>query len=112
MTWITQSRQRSIGLLLLITLVLSLSLVACGQQVNATGTSNAASNKPATQQQQYQPVQPAQSQPGNTNSANSTTTNLQDTDQQVQNVMSQLDGARHDANNSNAASSQDNGQQP
>ena len=110
MTWITQSRQRSVWLL--VALVLTLSLAACGQQVNASVTkaTNASNNNAASQQQQYQPVQPAQSQSGNT--SNTTTTNLQSTDQQVQSIMNQLDGAHNDVNNSNAASSQDNGQQP
>ena len=112
MTWITQSRQRSAWLLLLVSLVLTLSLVACGQQVNASGTSatNVSNNNAASKQQQYQPVQPAQSQSGNTTTT--TTTNLQSTDEQVQSIMNQLDGAHNDVNNSNAASSQDNGQQP
>jgi len=107
MTWITQSRQRSTWLLLLIALVHSLSLAACGQHVNASDT-NASNSNTFSQQQQYQPNQPAHSSNTNTNS----NTNLQSTDQQVQSIMGQLDGARNDVNSSNAASSQDNGQQP
>ncbi len=105
MTWITQLRQRSVWLLLLIALVLSLSLVACGQQVNASDN-NAPNNNTISQQQQYQPNQPAHSSNNNAN------TNLQSTDQQVQSILGQLEGARNDVNSSNAASSQDNGQQP
>ena len=105
MTWITQLRQRSVWLLLLIALVLTLSLVACGQQVNARNT-NAPINNSMSQQQQHQPNQPAHSSNSNANS------NLQSTDQQVQSILSQLEGARNDVNSSNAASSQDNGQQP
>ena len=101
MTWITQLRQRSVWLLLLIALVLTLSLVACGQQVNARNT-NVPINNSMSQQQQYQPNQPA----------HSSNSNLQSTDQQVQSILSQLEGARNDVNSSNAASSQDNGQQP
>jgi peptidoglycan hydrolase CwlO-like protein len=71
--------------------------------VNASDT-NASNSNTFSQQQQYQPNQPAHS--SNTN------TNLQSTDQQVQSIMGQLDGARNDVNSSNAASSQDNGQQP
>ena len=85
MNSITRLRQRSTWLLLLGTLVLSLSLVACGKQADASN-----SNVPNT----------------NTN------TNLQSTDQQVQSILGQLDGARNDVNSSNASSSQDNGQQP
>jgi len=105
MTWITQSRQRSVWLLLLIALVLSLTLAACGQHVNASDTNTSNSNT-FSQQQQYQPNQSTHS--SNTNS----NTNLQSTDQQVQSIMGQLDGARNDVNSSNTSSSQDNGQQP
>ena len=105
MTWITKLRQRSVWLLLLIALVLSFSLAACGQQVNASNN-NAPNNSSTSQQLQYQPNQSTHS---NSNNANS---NLQSTDQQVQSILRQLDGARNDVNSSNAASSQDNGQQP
>lgn len=100
MTWITKLRQRSVWLLLLIALVLSSSLAACGQQVNASNT-NAPNNNSTSQQLQYQPNQSTHSN-----------SNLQSTDQQVQSILRQLDGARNDVNSSNAASSQDNGQQP
>ena len=100
MTWITKLRQRSVWLLLLIALALSFSLAACGQQVNASNT-NAPNNNSTSQQLQYQPNQSTHS-----NSI------LQSTDQQVQSILRQLDGARNDVNSSNAASSQDNGQQP
>ncbi len=105
MTWITKLRQRSVWLLLLIALVLSFSLAACGQQVNASNN-NAPNNNSTSQQLQYQPNQSTHS---NSNNANS---NLQSTDQQVQSILRQLDGARNDVNSSNASSSQDNGQQP
>ena len=110
MLWITQLRKRSICLLFFIALVLSLSLVACGQHVNASGTNatNALNNNTISQQHQYQPNQPAYSSNTNAN----TNTNLQSTDQQVQSILSQLEGARNDVNSSNAATSQDNGQQP
>jgi peptidoglycan hydrolase CwlO-like protein len=110
MTWITQLRQRSICLLLFITLVLSLSLVACGQHMNASGTNatNALNNNTISQQQQYRPNQPAYS----SNTTANINTNLESTDQQVQSILSQLEGARNDVNSSNAATSQDNGQQP
>jgi hypothetical protein len=85
--------------------VLSLSLGACSQHVNASDT-NASKSNTFSQQQQYQPNQPTHSSNSNSN------TNLQSTDQQVQNILGQLDGARNDVNSSNATSSQDNGQQP
>ena len=109
MTWITQLHQRSMWLLLLIALVLSLSLVACGKQANASST-NSPNNNTVSLQEQYRPNAPAQSPLGNTNA--NTTINLQNTDQQVQRIMRQLDGAHNDVNSSDAASSQDNGQQP
>ncbi len=112
MTWITRSSQRSVWLL--IALVLSFSLVACGQHVNASGTNttNASNNNTASQELQYQPKQPVQPQSGNTSTTTTNDPNLQNTDQQVQSIMNELDGARNDVNNSDAASSQDNGQQP
>ena len=111
MTWITRSSQRSVWLLLLIALVLSLTLVACGQRVNANSP-NASNNNTASQQLQSQPNQPVQPQSGNSSTTTNSAPNLQNTDQQVQSIMNQLDGARNDVNNSDAASSQDNGQQP
>ncbi len=105
MTWITHLRQRSVWFLLLIAFVLSFSLVACGHQVNASNTT--APNNNSTSQQL--PNQPNQSPHSSSNNANS---NLQSTDQQVQSILHQLDGARNDVNSSNAASSQDSGQQP
>ena len=109
MTSITRLRQRSTWLLLLGTLVLSLSLVACGKQANASN-SNVPNSNTVSQQQQYQPNPPAHT--SNANSNTNTNTNLQSTDQQVQSILGQLDGARNDVNSSNASSSQDNGQQP
>jgi uncharacterized lipoprotein YehR (DUF1307 family) len=105
MTWITQTRQRPKWLLLLIALVLSLSLAACGQQVDASKT-NAPANNSTSQQLQYQTNQTTRS------SSNAANTHVQSTDQQVQSILHQLDGARNDVSSSNSASSQDNGQQP
>ena len=109
MTSITRLRQRTTWLLLLGALVLSLSLVACGKQANASNTT-VPNNNTVSQQQQYQPNSPSHT--SNANSNTNTNTNLQSTDQQVQSILGQLDGARNDVNNSNASSSQDNGQQP
>ena len=107
MTWLTQLRQRSEWFLLFIALVLSLSLVGCGKQVNASGT-DVPNNNSVSHQQQYQPHPPAYTRNINAKA----NTNLQSTDQQVQSILGQLDGARNDVNSSNVASSQDNGQQP
>jgi peptidoglycan hydrolase CwlO-like protein len=104
MICITRLRQRSTWLLLLTALVLSLSLAACGEQANASNTH--VPNNSAVSQQQHQSTSPAPTE--NTGSS----TNLQSTDQQVQRILGQLDGARNDVNNSDAASSQDNAQQP
>ncbi|MGZ3612211.1 MAG: hypothetical protein ACXVDN_03755 [Ktedonobacteraceae bacterium] len=109
MTIITRLRQRTTWLLLLGALVLSLSLMACGKQANASN-SNIPNNNTVSQQQQYQPNSPVHTSNANTNA--NTNTNLQSTDQQVQSILGQLDGARNDVNSSNASSSQDNGQQP
>jgi uncharacterized protein HemX len=111
MTWLSQLRQRSLWLLLLIALLLSLSLVACGQQVNASGA-NTPNNNTVSQQRQYQSNQPAHSSNTNANAAAGTKPNLQGTDQQVQSILGQLESARNDVNSSSASSSQDNGPQP
>ena len=105
MTSIIRLQQRSTWLLLLSALVLSLSLVACGKQVDASNTT-VPNNNTVSQQQQYQPNPPSYTTNANTN------TNLQSNDQQVQSILGQLDGASNDVNSSNASSSQDNGQQP
>lgn len=104
MTWITHLRQRSIWFLVMLTLVLSLALAACGQQANASH-SNATNNYSAPQQSQT--GQPSQPGTGN-NQGNS----IKSIDQQVQSIMGQLDGAQNDVNSSSSASSQDGGQQP
>ncbi len=103
MTRITRLRQRSIWLL--IALVLSLSLVACGKQSNASNA-NIPNNNTFSQQQRFQPNPSA-----HTNNLNANT-NLQSSDQQVQSILHQLEGASNDVNSSNTTSSQDNVQQP
>ncbi len=103
MNWITNLRQRSLWLLFVIALVLSLSLAACGKQADASNTATPNSYS-TSQQQQYQPNQSTR-----THSNNGT---MQSTDQQVQSILRQLDGAKNDVNSSDSASSQDNGQQP
>ena len=83
MTWITHLRQRSIWFLVMLALVLSLALAACGQQTNASH-SNATNNYSVPQQSQTgQPFQPGT---GN-NQGNS----IKSIDQQVQSIMRQLD---------------------
>ena len=104
MTWITHLRQRSIWFLVMLALVLSLALAACGQQANASH-SNATNNYSAPQQSQT--GQPSQPGTGN-NQGNS----IKSIDQQVQSIMRQPDGAQNDVNSSSSASSQDGGQQP
>ncbi len=103
MNWITNLHQRSLWLLLIITLVLSLALVACGKQANASNT-NMPNSYSTSQQQQYQPDQSTRSYSNNGS--------MQSTDQQVQSILRQLNGAKNDVNSSDSASSQDNGQQP
>ena len=111
MTSITLLRQRSTCLLLLGALVLSLSLVACGKQVNASNTT-VPNNNTFSQQQQYQLNSPAHTSNTNANTNTKTNANLQGTDQQVQSILGQLDAARNDVNSSNTSSFQDTGQQP
>jgi len=115
MSSITRLRQRSTLLLLLGALMLSLSLVACGKPVDASNTT-VPNTSTFSQQQQYQPNPTSHTSNANASTSTSintgTSTNLQSTDQQVQSILGQLDGARNDVNSSNASSSQDNGQQP
>ena len=104
MYWFTRSRQRCLGLLAVVALALS----ACGAPANAANA-GAPANNPAstpgnTQPQQYQP-----SHSGSTaqNSGSNSATN---TDQQIQSLLRQLDGAHNDVNNADAGASQDGGQ--
>ncbi len=102
MYWFTRSRQRCLGLLAAVALVLALS--ACGAPTNAANSGAPASNPGNTQPQQYQP-----SQSGSTtqNSGSNSATN---TDQQIQSLLRQLDGAHNDVNNADAGAAQDGGQ--
>ena len=101
MNWITHLRQRSIWLLLIVALVLSLALAACGEQANASNSTNNATNSYSTPQQ-YQ----------STHSGNGQGSSMQGTDQQVQSLLRQLDSGQNDVNSSDAAAAQDGGQQP
>ncbi len=101
MNWITHLRQRSIWLLLIVALVLSLALAACGEQANASNSTNNATNSYSTSQQ-YQSTRSGNGQGGS----------MQGTDQQVQSLLRQLDSGQNDVNSSDAAAAQDGGQQP
>ena len=97
----TRSRQRCLGLLAVAALVVALALSACGAPTNAANAGAPASNPVNTQLQQYQP-----SQSGSTpqNSGSNSATN---TDQQIQSLLRQLDGAHNDVNNADAGAAQD-----
>jgi ABC-type oligopeptide transport system substrate-binding subunit len=101
MTRLTHSRQRSIVLLAIVLIVLLLLLAACG--THASASSSSTTTNPATIQQP-QSGQPAQSGTGSSS--------VQGTDQQVQSILKSLNSAQNDVNNSDAAASQDSGQQP
>ena len=98
MNWFTQSRQRCLGLLAILALVLALTLSACGSPANAANPSAPAS-KPTSGAQQYQPA-------SNTQSSNKAT----NADQQIQSLLRQLNGAHNDVNNADNGASQDGGQ--
>lgn len=99
MNWFTRSRQRCLGLLAMLALVLTLTLSACGSPANAANSSAPAS-KPNSGAQQYQPASNAQSSNKATNA-----------DQQIQGLLRQLDGAHGDVNDADNGASQD-GEQP
>ncbi len=102
MNWFTRSRQRCLGLLTVVALVVALALSACGSPANAANSGTPASNPVNTQPQQYQPA--------NSGSTTSNRGGVQNTDQQIQNLLRQLDGAHNDVNNADAGASQDGGQ--
>ncbi len=98
MNWFTLSRQRCLGLLAMLALVLALALSACGPSANAANSS-APVSKPSSGGQQYQPASNAQSSNKATNA-----------DQQIQSLLRQLDGTHNDVNNADNGASQDGGQ--
>lgn len=103
MNWFTRSRQRCLGLLAVAALVLALALSACGSPANGAHSGAPASNSTNTQTQQYQPSHAGStSQKSGANAAN--------TDQQIQSLLRQLDGAQNDASNADTGASQDGGQ--
>jgi ABC-type oligopeptide transport system substrate-binding subunit len=91
------SRRRVVCVLAV--LMLALMLAACGTPVNASNTGSSQGGQQPTQQTQY-------SQPTN---SRGTRTGIKGTDQQVQSLLRQLDGAQSDVNNADAGASQDNG---
>ena len=105
MNWFTRSRQHYLALLAVVALLLSLALSACGSPANASN-SNAPASKPAnTSLQQYRP-----SNSGSTTQQSGNSSSATNTDQQVQSLLHQLDGAHNDTNNADAGASQDGGQ--
>lgn len=98
MKWFTRSRQRCLGFLAALALVLALTLSACGSPANAANPSTPAS-KPNSGTQPYQPA-------SNTQSSNKAT----NADQQIQSLLRQLNGAHNDVNNADNGASQDGGQ--
>lgn len=94
------SRQRLAGLMTI--LLLMLLLAACGTPANAA-SSGSSQGTSAQQTQQRQPT----SSNATTSSAKS---GMRSTDQQVQSLLRQLDGAQGDVNNADAGATQDSGQ--
>ena len=101
MNWFTQSRQRCLGLLAMLALVLALALSACGSPANAANPSAPAS-KPNSGTQQYPP--------SNSGSSTQSSNKATNADQQIQSLLRQLDGAHSDVNNADNGASQDGGQ--
>lgn len=100
MNWFTRSCQRCLGLLAVVALLLSLALSACGAPASAANSSAPVNTRP-------QQNQPATSGSTTHNTGNS---GVQNTDQQIQSLLQQLDGAQKDASNADAGASQDGGQ--
>lgn len=104
MNWFTQSRQRCLGLLAVLALALALTLSACGSPANAAN-SGAPVSKPANSgAQQYQPSSSGSS------TRSSGSNNATNTDQQIQSLLRQLNGAHTDVNNADNGASQDGAQ--
>ncbi len=96
------SRQRVAGIIAV--LLLTLLLMACGTPANAADSGGSQ----GTSAQQTQKTQ--QRQPTSSNTGSATNGGIRGTDQQVQSLLRQLDGAQIDVNNADAGASQDNGQ--
>lgn len=110
MNWFTRSRQRCLGLLAVIALALACTLAACGSPANASNSGTPTNNAVNTQPQQHQ-QQPSNSGPATQNTSSSAgSSNVQNTDQQIQSLLRQLDGSQNDASNADAGASQDSGQ--
>ena|SRR5579872_2251307 len=105
MNWFTRSRRHCLVLLAVVALLLSLALSACGSAANASNSSAPASKPVNTSPQQYQP-----SNSGSTTQQSGSSNGATNTDQQIQGLLRQLDGAHSDANNADAGASQDGGQ--
>ena len=101
MNWFTRSRQHYLGLLAVAALLLSLALSACGSPANGANSSAPVNTRP----QQSQP-----STSGSTTQNTGSGNRAQNTDQQIQSLLQQLDGAQKDASNADAGASQDGGQ--
>lgn len=110
MKWFTRPRQRCLGLLAVVALVLALS--ACGAPANATNSGAPASNPVKSQPQQYQPSHSGATtqNSGSNSTTNNGSNNAANADQQIQSLLHQLDGAHNDVNNADAGASQDGGQ--
>ncbi len=105
MNCLKSSRQRVIGAIAIAALLLSLALAACGTPANAAN--NTASPNSGNTVQQSQQTQ--RSRPSHSNSSSSSA-GPRSTDQQVQSLLRQLDGAQSDVNNADSGASQDSGQ--
>ena len=103
MNWTIRARRWSVFALATTLLVLSLTLAACGQASQQSGTNGSSSSSTSTSQQ---------SSSANQSSANqgSDNTQIQNADQDVQSTLQSLDNAQNDVTTS--SSTQDSGQIP
>lgn len=108
MNCLKSSRQCFIGAIALAALLLSLGLAACGTPANAANNT-ASPNSGNTVQQTQQAQQTQRVRPSHSNSSSSSA-GSRSTDQQVQSLLRQLDGAQSDVNTADSGASQDSGQ--
>lgn len=116
MVWPTRTRYASMLMAALLLLVLSLALGACSRYANSQAAPAGQTTQNSQGQQSVsQPTTVQQSAPSSTQSpvqsnSGGNTSQIQNTDQQIQKVLQSLDGAQNDVTTSSSV--QENNPQP